>query len=64
MVLLANEFLKQEKQYVDEGVHPRYIIKAIRKAVEIVGRRIDELAPKVRHSAYNLAFRVNSTIFE
>lgn len=54
MVLLANEFLKQEKQYVDEGVHPRYIIKAIRKAIDIIIKRIDELAPKVRILIFEL----------
>lgn len=47
VVLLASEFLKQEKAYVEEGVHPRYIIKAIRKATELIVDRIEEIAPKV-----------------
>lgn len=47
VVLLASEFLKQEKCYVEEGVHPRYIVKAIRKAIYIIVKRIDELAPKI-----------------
>jgi len=48
VVLLAAEFLKQEKAFVEEGVHPRYIIRAIRKAVDIALERIDELAPKIQ----------------
>lgn len=48
VVLLAGEFLKQVKPYVEEGVHPRIIIKAIRKALELSIEKIDSLAVKVR----------------
>lgn len=47
VVLLAGEFLKQSKPYVEEGVHPRIIIKAFRKALEIALDKIDNLAVKV-----------------
>lgn len=47
VVLLANEFLKQEKSYIEEGVHPCFIIKAIRKARETIIQRINELATKI-----------------
>merc|ERR1719186_2254846 len=32
VVILAGEFLKQCKQFVEEGVHPRIIIRSFRKA--------------------------------
>lgn len=54
MVLLANEFLKQEKSYIEEGVHPCFIIKAIRKARETIIQRINELATKVRLNDYEV----------
>lgn len=47
VVLLAGEFLKQAKPYVEEGVHPRIIIKAFRKALQIALDKIDSLAVKV-----------------
>lgn len=47
VVLLAGEFLKQVKPYVEEGVHPRIIIKALRKALKIAQDRIDQIAYKV-----------------
>lgn len=47
VVLLAGEFLKQAKPYVEEGVHPRIIIKAFRKALQIALEKIDSLAVKV-----------------
>jgi T-complex protein 1 subunit eta len=48
VVLLAGEFLKQVKPFVEEGVHPRIIIKALRKARQLAVERIDSLAVKVR----------------
>lgn len=47
VVLLAGEFLKQVKPFVEEGVHPRIIIKAIRKALKLSLEKIDSLAVKV-----------------
>jgi len=35
-VLLAGEFLKQAKPYIEEGVHPQVIIRAFRKAAVLV----------------------------
>ncbi|XP_050425022.1 T-complex protein 1 subunit eta [Adelges cooleyi] len=48
VVLLAGEFLKQVKPYVEEGVHPRIIIKALRKALKIAQDRIDQIAFKMK----------------
>jgi T-complex protein 1 subunit eta len=36
VVILAGEFLKQAKSFVEEGVHPQTIIKGYRKASELV----------------------------
>lgn len=47
-MLLAGEILKQVKPYVEEGVHPRIVIKAVRKATSMALQKIDELAVKVR----------------
>lgn len=44
VVLLAGEILKQVKPYVDEGVHPRIIIKAVRKALQLCVDKINEMA--------------------
>lgn len=50
VVLLAGEFLKQVKPFVEEGVHPRIIIKAIRKALNLCIEKINELAVKIEKS--------------
>ncbi|KAI5706427.1 hypothetical protein M8J76_006870 [Diaphorina citri] len=50
VVLLAGEILKQVKPYVEEGVHPRIVIKAVRKATSMALQKIDELAVKIQKS--------------
>lgn len=50
VVLLAGEFLKQLKPFVEEGVHPRIVIKAIRKALSICIENINKLAVKIEKS--------------
>ena len=47
VVILAGEFLKQCKQFVEEGVHPRIIIRSFRKATTMAINRIQELAVTV-----------------
>jgi len=44
VVLLAGEILKQLKSFVEEGVHPRIIIKAIRKSLSLCIDKINEMA--------------------
>ncbi|KAJ6633311.1 T-complex protein 1 subunit eta [Pseudolycoriella hygida] len=51
VVLLAGEFLKQVKPYVDEGVHPRIIIKAVRKSLSLCTEKIRSLAVKIEKNA-------------
>lgn len=36
MVLLAGEFLKEAKPFVEEGVHPQLIIRSFRTAANLV----------------------------
>lgn len=50
VVLLAGEFLKQLKTFVEEGVHPRIIIRAVRKALNLSIEKINELAVKIEKS--------------
>jgi len=44
VVLLASEFLKEAKGFVQDGVHPQTIIRAFRKAQALLLTKIDELA--------------------
>lgn len=50
VVLLAGEFLKQLKPFVEEGVHPRIIIKAVRKALSLCIDKIKEMAVTIEKS--------------
>jgi len=51
VVLLAGEFLKQVKPYVEEGVHPQIIIRAVRKGTQMMIKRINEVSVKVSGSS-------------
>ncbi|KAL6259784.1 hypothetical protein P5V15_009695 [Pogonomyrmex californicus] len=50
VVLLAGEFLKQMKPFIEEGVHSRIIIKALRRALQIAKVKINELSVKIDKS--------------
>lgn len=47
VVLLAGEFLKQVKPYIEEGVHSQVIIRSVRKATQLAIQHINEIAVKV-----------------
>uniref|UniRef100_A0A1I8N065 T-complex protein 1 subunit eta n=1 Tax=Musca domestica TaxID=7370 RepID=A0A1I8N065_MUSDO len=47
VVLLAGEILKQVKPFIEEGVHPRIVIKAIRKALQLCMDKINEMAVRI-----------------
>jgi T-complex protein 1 subunit eta len=47
VVLLAGELLKQVKPYIEEGVHPRIVVKAFRQGCQLVIAKINELAVPV-----------------
>merc|ERR550537_1104295 len=44
VVLLAGEFLRECKPYIEEGVHPQVIVKAYRTACGLALNRLEELA--------------------
>eukprot|EP00607_Mallomonas_marina_P001958 CAMPEP_0182428974 /NCGR_PEP_ID=MMETSP1167-20130531/25191_1 /TAXON_ID=2988 /ORGANISM="Mallomonas Sp, Strain CCMP3275" /LENGTH=584 /DNA_ID=CAMNT_0024612243 /DNA_START=157 /DNA_END=1911 /DNA_ORIENTATION=+ len=44
VVLLASEILKEIKNYVDDGLHPRVIIKGLRESCNLGIKIIEELA--------------------
>jgi len=41
--------LKQLKVFIEDGVHPRVVAKALRKAIDLAIERIKELAVPVKH---------------
>ncbi|CAN0556912.1 unnamed protein product, partial [Ectocarpus sp. 8 AP-2014] len=47
VVILAGEFLKQCKPFVEEGVHPRIIIRSFRKATALALAKIEEISIKI-----------------
>lgn len=47
VVLITSEILKQLKQYVDEGVHPRVMMRAVRKATQLSLEKISSLAVRI-----------------
>ncbi|KMQ97894.1 t-complex protein 1 subunit eta [Lasius niger] len=53
VVLLAGEFLKQIKPFIEEGVHSRIIIKALRRALQIAVDKVNELSVKIDKSDIN-----------
>lgn len=46
VVILAGEFLKQMKPFVEEGVHSQIIIRGVRKATQLAVQFINEIAVK------------------
>merc|ERR1719446_972514 len=47
VVLLAGEFLRECKSYVEEGVHPQVIVKAYREACRLAIEKLGELSVKL-----------------
>nr|CAG4643114.1 EOG090X03U0 [Ilyocryptus agilis] len=48
VVLLAGEFLKQVKPFIEEGVHSQIVIRSVRKATQLAIQRINEIAVRTR----------------
>lgn len=48
VTLLAGEFLKQFKPFVDEGVHPQIIVRAVRKALAMAMKKIGDIAVRIK----------------
>merc|ERR1712213_211305 len=47
VVILAGEFLKQCKSFIEEGVHPRIVVRGFRKAASMALEKIKEIAVKI-----------------
>lgn len=47
VVILAGEFLKQCKSFIEEGVHPRVVVRGFRKAAAMAVERTKELAVSI-----------------
>jgi len=47
VVLLAAEFLKESKAFVEEGVHPHAIIRAFRQAAQLAVARVKEISTDI-----------------
>ncbi|CAM9452048.1 unnamed protein product [Chrysoparadoxa australica] len=63
VVLLAGEFLKCIKGFVEEGLHPQIIIRGLRKACEIVVTALGDLSVKAANDeqAKNVLLRCAGT---
>lgn len=59
VVVLAGEFLKQAKSFVEEGVHPQSIIKGFRRASELVISYLDLLNFQAKEKYRKLAVNVD-----
>jgi T-complex protein 1 subunit eta len=51
VTIFAGEFLKQSKEFIEEGIHPHLIMKAYRKATKLAIDRINEIAVRVSHKS-------------
>lgn len=47
VVLLAAEFLREARPFVEEGVHPRALIRAYRKACALARARVEAMATSI-----------------
>uniref|UniRef100_A0A7S3AKL4 T-complex protein 1 subunit eta n=1 Tax=Haptolina ericina TaxID=156174 RepID=A0A7S3AKL4_9EUKA len=50
VVLLAGEFLREAKPYIEEGVHPQVIIRAFRTACSLAIKKLDSLSVRLDKS--------------
>jgi len=48
VVLLASEFLKTVKGFIEEGVHSQVIVRSYRKAANLAVKRIKEIAVQIK----------------
>lgn len=48
VVLLTGEILKNVKVFIEDGMHPTIIIRALRKGTALVTQKIREIAVKVK----------------
>jgi T-complex protein 1 subunit eta len=48
VVLLTGEILKNARTFIDDGMHPTIIIRAIRKATALAIKKVKEIAVNVK----------------
>lgn len=61
VVVFAAEFLKEAKPFIEDGVHPQLIIKSFRKSLDILLKRIDEIAVKLDSQSDEIFIKCAST---
>lgn len=61
VVVLAAEFLKEAKPFIQEGVHPQVIIRSFRNALNLVLKRLDEISVKLSDQSDEIFFKCAST---
>lgn len=47
VVILAGEFMKEAKQFLEDGMHPSVIIKGYRKACQLARDKLREISIKI-----------------
>jgi len=52
VVLLAAEILKEMKDFIEDGLHPRVIVKGIRTAIKLALERLDAIAVSSEEGAF------------
>lgn len=61
VVVLASEFLKEAKQFIEDGVHPQVVIKSYRNALNLILTRLDEIAVKLSDQSDEIFIKCAST---
>lgn len=61
VVVLAAEFLKEAKPFIEEGVHPQVIIRSFRNALNLVLKRLDEVSVKLSDQSDEIFTKCAST---
>lgn len=61
VVVLAAEFLKEAKPFIEEGVHPQIIIRSFRHALNLVLKRLDEISIKLSDQSDEIFIKCAST---
>lgn len=61
VVVLAAEFLKEAKPFIEEGVHPQIVIRSFRKALDIIMKRLDEIGVKLDDAPRDIFIKCAST---
>merc|ERR1740124_209874 len=56
VVLLAGEFLRECKPYIEEGMHPQTIVKAYREACAVALKKLDSMAVHLDGVAFKRTF--------